>query len=321
MNMRIFVLIGICFLFIASNAFAVTYNVNLDIRDEQDYEQMLNITIYKPGTNQMIVNEFTYDNVSFLLNDSKVDLEMDYDDSYLDVLIQDLSISNMNEKIIVNDAFPIIEGYNVLKGYVVQLPNAFSFSNIILKINYEDSYVIDESKIQLFKCSSFDFDSLNCSGSWTQVSMTKDTDKKIVVANLKSLSVYALVEPEEAEPEETTTTTPSATTITTQPTSGNTGGAVLTTTTTTSLNQTTTTTQMANQTITQTTTTTQTVVNNNFNQANPSFQPYLLILPAIAVILIVLFWRWQSGKKEKIHYHPRKGKKKYSDERTKLIFH
>ena len=205
------VLTGICFFFIVLFSFPVfaeQYTINLDIKDEEDFDQLLNITVYEPGTNEVLYNEFASGSASFELNSSKVDFEMNFDDTLV-LLLQNLLISNMDKKIIINYELPFMEDYEPIKGYIIQLPD-FNFDNAVMKIRYDDVSVNDENKMQLVKCSNYDFTSFNCSDKWESVPITVDKNEKIVMANVKSFSVYVLVEPLEAEiPSATTTQTTS----------------------------------------------------------------------------------------------------------------
>lgn len=205
------VLTGICFLFIVLLSFPVfaeQYTINLDIKDEEDFDQLLNITVYEPGTNEVLYNEFASGSVSFELNSSNVDFEMNFDETLV-LLLQNLITSNMDKKIIINYELPFMEDYEPIKGYIIQLPD-FNFENAVMKIRYDDVSVNDENKMQLVKCSNYDFTSFNCSDKWESVPITVDKNEKIVMANVKSFSVYVLVEPLEAEiPSATTTQTTS----------------------------------------------------------------------------------------------------------------
>jgi len=211
MNSKIMVLTGICFLFIVLLSFPVfaeQYTINLDIKDEEDFDQLLNITVYEPGTNEVLYNEFASGSVSFELNSSNVDFEMNFDETLV-LLLQNLITSNMDKKIIINYELPFMEDYEPIKGYIIQLPD-FNFENAVMKIRYDDVSVNDENKMQLVKCSNYDFTSFNCSDKWESVPITVDKNEKIVMANVKSFSVYVLVEPLEAEiPSATTTQTTS----------------------------------------------------------------------------------------------------------------
>jgi len=183
---------------------AKTYTFNLDIKDEMGFEQALNLTFYKPGSNELLDNQLAYGNVTFKLSYSKADAEMNFDGDLI-IILQNLSISDMDREIVIGYVAPFIDGYNTLNGYIIQLSN-FNFDSAILKIKYDET-VADGTKIRLMKCSSFDFDSLECQANWTTIPITVDKNTKTIFAKVNDFSVYAIVEPEELDTTTTTQTT------------------------------------------------------------------------------------------------------------------
>jgi ABC-type Na+ efflux pump permease subunit len=161
----------------------------------------MNITFYQPGTNEVIANEFTSGDVSFQIYSPKADLELNFDDNLI-ILLQNFRVSDMSKKIVVNYMAPYVEGYNTLNGYLIQLPD-FNFDNAVLKMKYPGVSEV-QNNVKLLKCSDFDFTSYECSGNWTSIPITIDVNEESVTANVKSFSVYTLVE---AEGNETTLTT------------------------------------------------------------------------------------------------------------------
>jgi len=327
------------------------YLVNLTAEDEDGNEQILNISVYKTDTEDLI-NRYSIDgNVSFPLNDSKIDMDIDYDESNLQIKLKGLNVSNLNgknSKVIVNDVmigdFPDISTTYVLVAYKVELPSDFNFTQIVLKIKYSHLPVTDENNLLLYKCSNYNLTSDTCVSGWIPVNATIDKNNHLVTATINGFSVYGLGEKENNSSTTTTTTTSSTTSTTTttstsQPpsTGGSSSGGVYippaSSATTTTTRSTTTTSQPKTTTTTsQSTTTTQTKTTtiSQYFTGMATFlksNSYTIAIPIVIAAGLVAGWIIFKNKTTTSHkssyFKPQryqgKNKKKYSYDETRLV--
>lgn len=373
MKQKLFLVLGIAFLFLVPVVLAApwyvagwgmcagsdcnstgsgsspSYLVSLDVQDEQGNPQMVNVTTFKTDTGNQINTYSVFGNISFPLNDQKIDMDFNYDESNLYMRLQNVSVPDLNathSRIIVNDEvvanFTNDPNVHFLRGYKVELPSNFHTSKIILKIKYSDLTVMNENNLVLYRCENYDFTSDKCNGDWTPVTISIDTNQKLVSADINSFSVYGLGENESNSTVTTTTTTtvPATTTTTSQSQSSSSSssssssgsGSYYPDTTTTTVPTTTTIIRSAKVPTTTTTnksTTTTQTGSNYFTGMSASLMSNSHAITASIVAAAVVMAGWIFLKKRpgslysrpfRPAKHQAKGRKKHSSRETTLTF-
>jgi hypothetical protein len=287
------------------------YVFGVNVKDAQDVDQIATFKLYKSNS-QNLINTFEIDgNATLACNDSYVDLVIDYDDSDLNIMTRNLSISPLNatvSDIIIDDTVtPDIPGFYIYRAYKVEFPGNFKFKNIDLKINYDDLSFDNENNIVLKRCGNYDLATDTCLESWTDVSITVSISGKYVLATIPGFSVYGLGEPEESGSTTTTTTTSSETATTTQTTqqqssssggssggsSGSGGGYIPPSTSSSSSSPSSTSTTVKIITPTTTTTSSTTVTKSNSPIGMSTFVQQNSVYLAIPIIAVAGFLVWK----------------------------
>lgn len=322
MKLKIILALLSLYLLTVSSALAVSYEINVNIRDEEGLEQFANITFFSVNSNEELASEYVVGNGSFIVNSTRADMKVEFEQN-LEILLQNLRISNSNKEIVINFVMPFFENYSTIDGYLIEFPD-FGFDNAILKINYQDLGITNESNLQLLKCSNFDSNSYECPTSWSPVPISIDKSSQSITSNLNSFSVYVLVEPDETETNTTTTMTSVTTSATSTPTtstgqgsapsnSGSSPQATTTTSVTTSIS--TTFTSLPTTTSIQTT-------ESSYNpvQVNPTFSSSYVFnsFPMLAILIAIVFFSYLVYSKFKKHRFFSRKRKQHKE--TKLSF-
>src|SRR3989344_8800625 len=319
MKLKIILTLLSLYLLTVSSALAVSYEVNVNIMDEEGFEQFSNITFFNVNSNEELASDYVLGNGSFLVNSTRADMKVEFEQN-LEILLQNLRISNSNKEIVINFVMPFFENYSMIDGYLIEFSD-FGFDNAILKINYQDLGITNESNLQLLKCGNFDFNSYECTTSWSSVPISIDKSSQSITSNLNSFSVYVLVEPEETETNTTTTTTSVTTSATTSTTSTGQGsassnsGSTPQSTTTTAVQTTPFTTTSSTLTTFQTTQTSYNPV-----QINPTFSSSYVFnsFPMLAILIAIEFFSYLVYSKFKKHRFISRKRKQHKE--TKLSF-
>ena len=66
------------------------------------------------------------------------------------------------------------------------------FSEAVLEMEYDEGKVLDESKIKVYKCISWNSGKIECYGDWKEVSASIDAVKNVVIVEGNTLSAYAI---------------------------------------------------------------------------------------------------------------------------------
>jgi len=192
-------------------------SIGFNITNTEDSDEIVDLTIYNPGTPDIIITRTIDGFDSLPLSAKKVDLEFAYDDSNLKVKVKGLNISKLTSNkihIVIDEVSPEIDGVYILRAYKVQLPNDFSYNSIDLTMTYNPDEVENESALVLYKCSNYNYQNDVCNGNWTKINLNINKESKIALANIMGFSVYALGEKESTTTTSTTTTTTPTTTTT-----------------------------------------------------------------------------------------------------------
>ena len=341
---------------VSDNTAQPKYQFKFNLTDLEGVDQIANIKMYKANT-QNIINSFEVNgNITTSCNDSPIDLEINFDDSNLNILTRNLSVAVLNattSNLILDIVTPEISDLMVYRAYEVHLPANFNFKNIDLKIKYGDLPVDDETKIVLKRCGNFDLNTSLCLENWTDVNKNIDTTNKQIFATITSFSVYALGEYQDNETPTTTTTTTSTSTTTpttatptttTTPSGGTTGTTGGGDGGTTGSNTRTTTTTSSTSTTSPTTTTTLTIITaaptNTTTQTNTTakqsdyftgmstFIQQNSVYFAIPIVAVAgfLLWKFYLSKRKataprfyKVSGRLPKKNKSYSRKETRLV--
>ena len=83
-----------------------------------------------------------------------------------------------------------ISGIGVGSIFVYEI--ALTYSNAYLELNYDDSQVLDESQINIYKCKNWNFGRKICNSDWYTVSADVDTIRNLVKINTTELSAFII---------------------------------------------------------------------------------------------------------------------------------
>jgi len=181
-------------------------NFDLNVKDENGLNVPINLTLYKPGTNDTVKKFEINGSGSINTFEEKIDFNIDYDNSNLMIKVKNLDIESLNSTspsiIIDSKVEPNIPGVNVYIAYKVELPSEFTYSSITLSVKYSDITVEDENNLTFYRCGSFNSTTNECNEEWSTIDTSVlDTTNKIASITISNFSVYALGEPSDEEDE------------------------------------------------------------------------------------------------------------------------
>lgn len=192
-----------------------TTDFKLEIKDHSGNDGDLLFSAFTPGsTNNPILTQSFHGNTTIVSALPIVDAQLDYDNSYLSILTKGTNLTKIKSagsaKIIIEKVNANVPGATVYKTYIVELPNSYNFTSIILKIRYSDVTVTNESQLVFYRCANYNFATNNCDSGWElKANVTRNAPGKYVSLELSGFSAYALAEQGTGS---TTTTTSTSTT-------------------------------------------------------------------------------------------------------------
>ena len=186
------------------------FPINFNITDSNNNDESVDVELYDPdNSNPMGSISITGEN-SINSTRSTVDMFFKYDDEHLRFKIKKLNLTGIGS-LTVHLTFdiinPEISNYFIVKAYKVELPTSFVFDSIKLYISYDPSEVENTSALSLFKCSNYNAEEEECSGSWNKISSVVSAENNTVSADITGFSAYALGEYENSQSTSTTTST------------------------------------------------------------------------------------------------------------------
>ena len=187
---------------------------DLDIRFSymgfiKDISQTINYVLPISGSMIDSDNKAVYVQLKFRNNVTDITYQTDSSGSYSGYLppgIYEIEMTFPNAKLILSEVMinqftdPIkfdhpstninIPGIGVGSIFVYEI--ALTYSNAYLEMKYDDSKIIDESRISIYKCDNWNFGRKICNSNWSTVKADIDTVRNTAKVNTTSLSAFVI---------------------------------------------------------------------------------------------------------------------------------
>ena len=118
------------------------------------------------------------------------DVEITFPNSKL--TLEQVMINEFNDPIKYDNPSDQIAMSGVGTGSIFVYETALTYSNAYLEMTYDDSKILDESRMVLYKCENWNFGRKLCNGDWKTVDGQIDTVRNIVKVNTTSLSAFLI---------------------------------------------------------------------------------------------------------------------------------
>jgi len=118
------------------------------------------------------------------------DVEITFSNSKL--ILNYVTINEFNNPIKYDNPSVQTGMYGVGTGGIFVYEMALSYSNAYLEMTYDDSKILDETRMVLYKCENWNFGRKLCNADWKAVNGEIDTVRNIVKINTTSLSAFLI---------------------------------------------------------------------------------------------------------------------------------
>lgn len=108
----------------------------------------------------------------------------------LQILLKNVSVNkSQNKKIILDKLVKPVSGF--IETYAVM--STFIFTNAIIRMYYNDSKLLNEEYIEVYKCEDWNFTNRSCEGKWNRVNIKNiNKNSNYVEVEVSSLSGFAI---------------------------------------------------------------------------------------------------------------------------------
>lgn len=187
--------------FASSNkTFTVTdpISFSFEINSSQGPEESF-VNIIFPDTGESVYQNISNETIDLDLPEGLFNIDTRAFTNRLQATFKDINFSlESNETIGLDHLETPIEGY--VATYAVE--STYSFSNVTIKIFYDDVTLTDESNLKFYQCSDWNLQAQTCGGSWTDItdSSTQDSDNNFFETVVTSLSGFSIEQVTTEEP-------------------------------------------------------------------------------------------------------------------------
>ena len=117
------------------------------------------------------------------------DIEFDFPNSKL--ILSGVLVNQFDDPIRFDHPSAAVEIPGIGVGDIFVYEVALSYSNAYLEMKYDDSKILDEGRIRIYKCEDWNFGRKICNGKWNPVSAQIDTVRNLIKLNT-TLSAFVI---------------------------------------------------------------------------------------------------------------------------------
>jgi len=175
----------------------------------KDISRKINYVVPISGTMTDSNNKAVYMQLKFLNNETQTTIITDSSGSYSGSIppgIYDIELTFLNSKLTLSQVM-INDFNNPIKYDIptlqVSIPGvgtggifvyeiALAYSNAYLEMTYDDSKILDETRMTMYKCENWNFGRKLCNSDWSAVNGEIDTVRNIVKINTTKLTAFLI---------------------------------------------------------------------------------------------------------------------------------
>jgi len=118
------------------------------------------------------------------------DLHITFPNSRL--ILNEIMINNFDDPIKFDNPSADIDIPGIGVGGIFVYEIALTYSDMYLEMKYDDSKILDEDEISVYKCENWNFGRKVCNGDWDDINTDIDTVRNLVTFNTTELSAFVI---------------------------------------------------------------------------------------------------------------------------------